>query len=287
MWDFSLLPSVLFLPCFFIFVFYLYRSMSAHSHINSATSASDRTTPGRSVLVTGASAGSIGSSVVQAFAKREFLVFATARNLSKIEPSIAKHANVRLIELDVTSQASIDSARKTVAVVTGGRLDYLVNNAGAGYTTPLVDFDQNKGKMVFEVNFWGVLNVTKAFMPLLVEAKATVVNISSVGAVVHTPWIGKSMTPPSNICKGHDSRVLVLIPSPPLSIYRNLQRLESGLDLRLGDPPPRARPLRCQGGHRHGRIHRHQIPQQHPPGRASPPQPLPAHRAVHPGQRPG
>ena len=150
-------PSVLFLPCFFIFVFSLYRSMSAQSHINSATSASGGTTLGRSVLVTGASAGSIGSSVVQAFAKREFLVFATACNLSKIEPSIAKHANVRLIELDVTSQASIDSARNTVAVVTGGRLDYLVNNAGAGYTTPLVDFDQNKGKMVFEVNFWGVL----------------------------------------------------------------------------------------------------------------------------------
>ena len=33
--------------------------------------------------------------------------------------------------------------------------------------------------------------MTKAFMPLLVKAKGTVVNISSVGAVVHTPWIGK------------------------------------------------------------------------------------------------
>jgi 1-acylglycerone phosphate reductase len=196
--------------------------MSIHPHINSATSLSNGTTPGRSVLVTGASAGSIGSAVVQAFAKREFLVFATARNLSRIEPSIAQHANVRLIELDVTSQASIDNARNTVAEVTGGRLDYLVNNAGAGYTTPLVDFDQNKAKMVFEVNFWGVLNITKAFMPLLVEAKATVVNISSVGAVVHTPWIGKSMTLASNVYKGHDSQVLVLILSPFLSIYRNL-----------------------------------------------------------------
>jgi short chain dehydrogenase len=287
MWDFSLPPSVLFLLCFFILVFYLYRSMATHSQINSATSRSDGTTPERSVLVTGASAGSIGSAMVLAFARREFLVFATARNLSRIEPSIANHANVRLIELDVTSQASIDSARNTVAQVTGGRLDFLVNNAGAGYTTPLVDFDQNKGKMVFEVNFWGVLNMTKAFMPLLVEAKATVVNISSVGAVVHTPWIGKSMTPASNLYKGHDSQVLVLIPSPFLSLYRNLQRLESGLDLRLGDPPPRARPLRRQGGHRHGRIHRHQIPQQHSTLRASRPQPLPAHRAVHPGHRPG
>lgn len=169
--------------------------MSATSSIHGATSASNIITPGRSVLVTGASAGSIGSALVVAFAKREFLVFATARNLSKIEPQIAKHANVRVLELDVTSPASIDRACHAVAAVTGGRLDYLVNNAGVGYTTPLVDFDQHKGKMVFEVNFWGVLNVTKAFMPLLVKTKATVINISSVGAVVHTPFIGTSCGP--------------------------------------------------------------------------------------------
>jgi 1-acylglycerone phosphate reductase len=96
----------------------------------------------------------------------------------------------------VTSQESIRAAYNFVASKTNGRLDYLVNNAGAGYTTPLVDFDDRKGRAVFDVNFWGLLSVTKAFMPLVAKVKGTVVNISSVGAVVHTPWIGKSVPQP-------------------------------------------------------------------------------------------
>lgn len=147
----------------------------------------------RSVLITGTSAGSIGSALVAAFANKGFDVFATARDPSKIERSLADLPNVYPVRLDVTSQASIREAYNYVTQQSRGRLDYLVNNAGAGYTTPLVDFDEKLGRRVFDVNFWGVLSVTKAFMPLLVTAKGTVVNVSSVGAIVHTPWIGKSV----------------------------------------------------------------------------------------------
>ncbi|KAF7511585.1 hypothetical protein GJ744_004173 [Endocarpon pusillum] len=148
------------------------------------------TTPQRSVLITGTSAGSIGSALAIAFAKRGFLTFATARDVSKIDQHLTSLDNVHIIPLDVTSRNSIDCAYNVVAEKTGAKLDYLVNNAGTGYTTPLADFDEEKAKKVFDVNFWGVLNVTKVFMPALVSAKGTVVNISSVGAVVHTPWIG-------------------------------------------------------------------------------------------------
>lgn len=57
--------------------------------------------------------------------------------------------------------------------------------------TPLVHFDGEEVIRAWDVNFWGILNVTKAFIPLLVTAKGAVVNTSSVGAIVHTLWIGK------------------------------------------------------------------------------------------------
>ena len=66
-----------------------------------------------------------------------------------------------------------------------------MNNAGAGYKIDLVDVDINIGKDIFDVNFWGPLAVTKAFTTALMRAKGTVVNISSVGALVPTPWIGR------------------------------------------------------------------------------------------------
>jgi 1-acylglycerone phosphate reductase len=149
-----------------------------------------------SVLITGASAGSIGSALALAFANRGFLTFATARDPSKIERSLSNLGNVHQLQLDVTSQESIHAAYNLVASKTNGRLDHLVNNTGAGYTTPLVDFDEMKGRAVFDVNFRGLLSVTKAFMPLVAKVKGTVVNISSVGATVHTPWIGKSVPLP-------------------------------------------------------------------------------------------
>ena len=150
------------------------------------------TSPRKSVLVTGTSTAGIGSALALAFARHDLLVFATARDLAKIPSSLSSRPNVEALVLDVTSPELIQHAVETVRAKTGGRLNYLVNNAGSGYTMPLADFDVEAGKKVFDVNFWGVLEVTKAFMPLLVAARGTVVNISSVGAIVHTPWIGKS-----------------------------------------------------------------------------------------------
>ena len=149
------------------------------------------TSPRKSVLITGTSAGSIGRALASAFARQDLLVFATARDLAKIPSSLSSHPNVETIVLDVTSTDLIKEAVEVVRTKTGGRLDYLVNNAGSGYTIPLAEVDVEAGKKVFDVNFWGVLSVTKAFVPLLVETKGTVVNISSVGAVIHTPWIGR------------------------------------------------------------------------------------------------
>lgn len=145
----------------------------------------------RSVLITGTSNGSVGSALAAAFAAQGFTVFATLRNASKIDPSLSVLPNVHVVTLDVTSSESIATALEFVTTKTKGSLDCLVNNAGYTSTSPLVDIDVDAAKKVFDVNFWAVLSMTKAFVPLLKNAKGTVVNMSSVGAIVHTPYLGE------------------------------------------------------------------------------------------------
>ncbi|KAF2877768.1 hypothetical protein BDV95DRAFT_480089 [Massariosphaeria phaeospora] len=143
------------------------------------------------ILITGCSAGGIGSALAEALASRGHHVFATLRNSAKISPALSALSNVSVLELDITSSVSIAAAVETVAKATDGKgLDILVNNAGAGYPMPLLDVDIDMAKGLFETNVWGVLATTKAFMEQLVRTRGTVVNISSVGGEVHTPWIG-------------------------------------------------------------------------------------------------
>src|SRR4051794_16236386 len=117
-----------------------------------------------SVLITGCSDNSIGSALALAFASHGLHVFATARSLQRMSHLI-NHPNITLLQLDVTSPPSIFAAASAVqsSVPGGGRLKYLVNNAGAGYTMPVLDIDIEKAKEVMDANFWGVLRVTQAF----------------------------------------------------------------------------------------------------------------------------
>jgi 1-acylglycerone phosphate reductase len=97
-----------------------------------------------------------------------------------------------IITLDVTSPASITSAVDSINEQTSKRgLDILINNAGYGAPTkPLIDADLEAGKRMFDVNFWDSLSMVQAFAPLLVQAQGTIVNIGSIGAVMHTPYLG-------------------------------------------------------------------------------------------------
>lgn len=142
----------------------------------------------KTVLITGTSAGGIGSALAFAFQKRGLRVFATARNTSKIDPALADLPNVELLSLDVTSDASIAAAVVEVKERTSGKLDFLVNNSGLGYIMPFLDLDMDEAKKLFDVNFWGVLAATKAFAPMLIEAKGAIVNISSIAAVAYSPY---------------------------------------------------------------------------------------------------
>jgi len=84
----------------------------------------------KSVLITGCSAGGIGDALAQEFHRQGLQVFATARNLEKI--SHLKDLGLDVLQLDVLSPTSIENAAREVAEKTGGKLDFLVNNAGMG-----------------------------------------------------------------------------------------------------------------------------------------------------------
>ncbi|KAK4233024.1 hypothetical protein C8A03DRAFT_39295 [Achaetomium macrosporum] len=144
--------------------------------------------PLKTVLITGCSAGGIGSALAMAFHKRGFRVFATARDLAKMD-HLADLANATLLPLDVTSRASIDAAVVAVKKDTGGTLDVLVNNAGMAYVTPGLDADVKYARDVFDVNFFGVVETTKAFAPLVIAGQGTIVNISSAATHVTMPWM--------------------------------------------------------------------------------------------------
>ncbi|KAK9234250.1 hypothetical protein V1525DRAFT_350564 [Lipomyces kononenkoae] len=143
----------------------------------------------KSVLITGCSDGGIGSALASEFQRRGLHVFATARTMSKMS-LLEELPDVTLVSLDVTSCTSISAAVEVIKQATGGSLDYLVNNAGIGYVMPTLDVEITEAKKVFDVNLWGVLAVTQAFAPLVIAAKGSIVNISSVGGAIYPPWLG-------------------------------------------------------------------------------------------------
>lgn len=145
----------------------------------------------KSVLITGCSAGGIGFALVEAFQRRNFHVFATARDQSKMEP-LGKLPNVTLLSLNPTSLTSVQAAVRSVHAQTGGTLDYLVNNAGQTIVMPTLDFDIGTAREMYEINVLAMVRVTQEFAPLLIAAKGTIVSISSIASSVITPWMGVS-----------------------------------------------------------------------------------------------
>ena len=96
------------------------------------------------------------------------------------------------VELDVTSTDSISSAVSLTQRITDGKLDMLINNAGYGYMMPLLDIDKESVRRNFDVNVFGLLEVTQAFFPFLQNAQGMVVNQASIAGLpnVCQPYIG-------------------------------------------------------------------------------------------------
>ncbi|KAI1658412.1 hypothetical protein F4813DRAFT_395758 [Daldinia decipiens] len=135
----------------------------------------------RTILITGCSDGSLGSALALAFHKIGWRVFASARNPSKLKE--AEFAGIETIQLDVLSEKSIADGVTKVKELTGGSLDAVLNNAGAGYSLPLMDIDIGKAQELFDLNVFSIIRMTRAFLPLLIESGSMVVNNTSAVSV--------------------------------------------------------------------------------------------------------
>jgi NAD(P)-dependent dehydrogenase (short-subunit alcohol dehydrogenase family) len=100
----------------------------------------------------------------------------------------------KVLALDVTDEQSIQAAFRDLHKATGGRLDLLINNAGAGsLPCPVLDMDLTKARDILETNVWGQLRVCQVFAPLLIETArnarpTTILNIGSIAAPHSFPW---------------------------------------------------------------------------------------------------
>jgi NAD(P)-dependent dehydrogenase (short-subunit alcohol dehydrogenase family) len=129
-------------------------------------------------LITGGNKG-LGKATAHRLAELGHTVYIGARDAGRGRAAAAE-LGVPWLQLDVTDDASVDTAAAELAR-REGRLDILVNNAGVGGRDAKVDdYTADIVREVYDVNVFGVVRVTHAFLPLLHQSPTPViVNISS------------------------------------------------------------------------------------------------------------
>ncbi len=129
-------------------------------------------------LITGANKG-LGYETARQLVALGHTVYAGARDPERGQAA-ADRLGARFVQLDVTDQASVDAAAKTIREAEG-HLDVLVNNAGVSGGAPSpAELTADRLQQVYDVNVFGLVRVTQAFLPLLEASNAPViVNVGS------------------------------------------------------------------------------------------------------------
>lgn len=136
------------------------------------------------VLITGGSSG-IGKSIGEFLTAKGYKVYGTSRN-----PDKYTNSKFQLIALDVSKP---DTIAKAVAFVVerSGKIDVLINNAGAGITGPIEEIPDVEIKRNFETNFFGPINVIKAVLPhMRNQNTGMIVNVTSIAGYMGLPYRG-------------------------------------------------------------------------------------------------
>ncbi len=141
------------------------------------------------VIITGASSG-IGRALVDAFAEEGALIAAAARSedkLSKLKEEISKTGNrIIAVPTDVSKETDCKNLiDKTVAEY--GRIDILINNAGISMRALFEEVELEVIKKLMDVNFWGTVYCTKFALPYLLQAKGSLVGVSSIAGYKGLP----------------------------------------------------------------------------------------------------
>ncbi|HEX3840848.1 MAG TPA: oxidoreductase [Acidimicrobiales bacterium] len=149
----------------------------------------------RTWLITGSSRG-FGWELAKAALQSGDKVVATARHPEQLEPLVLEYGeSVRAIALDVTDAAAAGEAVET-AMAEFGSLDVVVNNAGYANSAPIEETSAEDFRAQIETNLFGVINVTKAALPVLRQQRSGhFIQFSSIGGRVGgTPGMGAYQT---------------------------------------------------------------------------------------------
>ena len=141
-------------------------------------------------FITGCSTG-FGRELAKHLLENDYRVVVTARNADKVQDLVEINKdNALALALDVTNNAQVKEA-VTQAEAHFGALDVLVNNAGFGYFGAIEESDEQEVRQMFETNFWGLAEMTRAVLPTMRERRSgSIVNVSSIGGFVGFPSVG-------------------------------------------------------------------------------------------------
>lgn len=136
------------------------------------------------VLVTGASSG-IGKATAEKLIRDGHVVYGAARRVDRMDDLVQQGGHA--LALDVTQQDAIHSTVDRI-LQEQGRIDALVNNAGYAVYGAVEDISLEDARRQFEVNIFGLAEITKAVLPTMREQQSgVIINISSMGGKMYTP----------------------------------------------------------------------------------------------------
>lgn len=136
------------------------------------------------VLITGGSSG-IGKSIGEFLSSKDYIVYGTSRS-----PEKYKDSKFPILELDVKKNNTIISTVKTI-IDKEGKLDVLVNNAGAGITGPIEETPESEIQANFDTNFFGPINVIKSVLPQMrIQNSGLIINVTSIAGYMGLPYRG-------------------------------------------------------------------------------------------------
>lgn len=142
-------------------------------------------------MVTGTSSGFGKELALQLAQKDDVQLIATARKKSDLDYlDQYNHGQIKKVLVDVSKPEEIKSAARE-ALAFSKQIDVLVNNAGLGYFSTIEESDMAEVRYMFEVNVFGLAEVTNALLPQFRQHKSgTIVNISSALALTTLPTMG-------------------------------------------------------------------------------------------------
>jgi NAD(P)-dependent dehydrogenase (short-subunit alcohol dehydrogenase family) len=141
-------------------------------------------------FITGCSTG-FGRELAKEVLASGYRAVVTSRNADDVRDIVSQYPDTAIaVKLDVTKadeiKASVEQAKQKF-----GRIDVLVNNAGIGYFGAIEESEDDQVRRMFEINFWGLANMTKAVLPIMrAQHSGHILNVASIGGLVGFPGVG-------------------------------------------------------------------------------------------------